>query len=253
MKAVKAKARPKSAPSKAMEKAIEKVATKIFNKRVEDKAVYLSPAVVEYNSVITVSDDIKFINPDCSQGTQEGNRVGDQTSPKKLTLDYVICMKNNYGGTTSATRIGVRVFVVTPKLYTDRASITANANSWLPYLLRKGNSATPFNGLIADLYAPVNTEIVTCHYEAIHYLSIPYMITQAGQSETAFSYRHFRKVFNLKGRKFLYDSNYQAGQQPTNYSPCILLGYCHLDGSTADTVNTQVQMTYTSLLDYEDA
>jgi len=236
-------------PSKTLVKQVQS----IIAKNVEDKAAYIEAGAVLYNSVITTSGDIRFILPDVSQGVQEGNRIGDQLSAKRLTLNGLINMNLTFGGSTNATRLGVRVFIVQPKLYMDRASITANANSWLPYLLRKGNSASAFNGTVGDLYAPVNSETVTTYYDKVHYLSIPYMLTQAGQQETAFSYRHFNKVFNLKGKKFLYDSNYSAGQYPTNFSPVILIGYAHLDGSTADTVNTQISLSFTSLLDYEDA
>lgn len=238
-----------SKPSKTLVKQVQS----IISKNVEDKAAYIEGAAVLYNSVITTSGDIRFLLPDVSQGVQEGNRVGDQTRAKKLTINGLLNMGLSFGGSTNATRLGVRVFIVQPKLYQDRASITANANNWLPFLLRKGNSASPFNGTVSDLYAPVNTEIVTKYYDKIHYMSIPYMLTQAGQQETAFSYKHFSKVFNLKGKKFLYDSNYSAGQYPTNFSPVIIVGYAHLDGSSADTVNTQISMSFTSLLDFEDS
>jgi len=236
-------------PSKKFVKQVQS----IISKNVEDKSSYLEAGAVSYNSVITTSSDIRFIVPDVSQGVQEGNRVGDQIRAKKLVLNGLINMNLTFGGSTNATRLGVRVFIVQPKLYMDRASITANANSWLPFLLRKGNSATAFNGTVGDLYAPVNSEIITTYYDKIHYMSIPYMLTQAGQQETAFSYRHFRKEFKLKGKKLLYDSNYAAGQQPSNYSPVIIIGYAHLDGSTADTVNTQISLSYSTLMDFEDA
>lgn len=236
-------------PSKALKKAVES----IMAKKTEDKTGYKEEAVVAYNSPISVSSDIKFLMPDVGQGAQEGNRIGDQLFGKRLIINGILGLDLSYATARPACRIGVRVFMVQPKLYTDRASITANANSWLPYLLRKGNVATAFNGSVPDLYAPVNSEVVTTYYDKVHYLSMPYMATAAGQQETAFSYRHFKYALKMTNKKLLYDSNYQAGQQPTNYSPVILLGYAHLDGSSADTQNTQVTMQFNSWFDYEDA
>lgn len=236
-------------PSKALVKTIQSV----ISKNVEDKSVYLAGAATAYNSLISVAGDINFVLPDISQGTGEGNRIGDQVRAKRLVLDGLINMNLTYGGSTNATRLGVRVFIVQPKLYTDRTSISANFASWLPFLLRKGNTGVPFGGLVADLFAPVNTEVITTYYDKVHYMSIPYMLTQAGQQETAYSFRHFRKEFKLKNKKLLYDSGYGSNVQPSNYTPVMLIGYAHLDGSGADQINSQISLSWTTLLDYEDA
>lgn len=236
-------------PSKTFVKQVQS----IISKNNEDKSVFLAGATTAYNSLISVAGDINLIVPDVNQGTGEGQRIGDQVRVKKFTLDALIQMNLTYGGSTAATRIGVRVFIVQPKLYMDRTTIVNNFASWLPLLLRKGNTGVPFGGLVADLYAPVNTEMITCYYDKVHYMSIPYMITQAGQSETAFSYKHIRKEFKLRNKKLLYDSGYSSNNQPTNYSPVLLLGYAHVDGSQFDVGSSQVQMNWTTLLDYEDA
>lgn len=238
-----------SKPSKTLVKQVQS----IIAKNVEDKSVYLSGAATAYNSVISVAADINFLLPDVSQGTGEGNRIGDQIKAKKFVLNGLINMNLTFGGSTNATRLGVRVFMVQPKLFMDRSAISANFASWLPYLLRKGNTGVPFGGTVSDLYAPVNTEMITCYYDKIHYLSIPYMLTQAGQQETAYSYRHFRKEFKLKNKKLLYDSGYSSNNQPSNYSPVMLIGYAHLDGSNADQINSQISLSWSTLLDYEDA
>jgi len=236
-------------PSKTLVKQVQS----IISKNVETKSVYYSAPMTAYNSVISVAGDIGFILPDISQGTAEGNRIGDQVRGQKLVLDGFINMNLTFGGNTNATRLGVRVFVVQPKLFSSADVITNNFASWLPFLLRKGNSGVPFGGTIADLYAPVNSEIVTTYYDKVHYMNIPYMLTQAGQMETAYSYKHFRHVFKLNNKKLLYDSGYGSNSKATNFSPVILIGYCHLDGSNPDNANTQISMSYTSLLDFEDA
>jgi len=236
-------------PSKSLTIAVKK----IMRKDVEDKTGYKEENMIAYNSKINESADIKFLLPDVGQGPQEGNRIGDQLTARKLKINGLMNLTLSYSNAVSGCRIGVRVMMVQPKLYTDRASITANANSWLPYLLRKGNTATGFNGTVPDLYAPINSEVVTKYYDKVFYLSMPFMTTAAGQQETAFSYRHFTHTLKVNNKKLLYDSNYQAGQQPTNYSPVILLGYSHVDGSTADSGHTQVSMQFNSYFDYEDA
>jgi len=240
-------------PSKSLTIAVKK----IMRKDVEDKTGYKEENMIAYNSKINESGDIKFVMPDVGQGSQEGNRIGDQVTARKLKINGLLNLNmipsTNYAGQISACRIGVRIMIVQPKLYTDRASITANANSWLPYLLRKGNTAVGFNGTVPDLYAPINSEVVTKYFDKVIYLSMPLMQTQVGQQETAFSYRHFTTTLKVNNKKLLYDSNYQAGQQPTNYSPVILLGYSHVDGSTADSGHTQVNMQFNSYFDYEDA
>lgn len=236
-------------PSKTFVKQVQS----IISKNNEDKSVFLAGPVTQYNSGISVASDINFLLPDVSQGTGENNRIGDQIRAKKLIIDGLINMNMAYGASSSSTRLAVRVFIVQPKLFTDRATISANFSSWLPYLLRKGGSGVPFAGEVADLFAPVNTELITCYYDKIHFMTVPYMLTQAGQQETAYSYRHFRKELKIKNKKLMYDSGYSSNNQPSNYSPVILIGYAHVDGTAADVVNTQISLSWTSLLDYEDA
>jgi len=241
--------RKNAKPSKALKKAVES----IMSKKIEDKTGYKEEAVTYYNGQINQSNEIKFLMPDVGQGSQEGNRIGDQIAARRLVINGLINLELSYSTARPACRIGVRIFMVQPKLYNDRASITANANSWLPYLLRKGNVAAPFNGSVPDLFAPVNSEVVTTFYDKVIYLSMPYMASAVGQQETAFSFKHFKHALKVNSKKLLYDSNYQAGQQPTNYSPCILMGYAHVDGSTADSQNSQVGLQFNSWFDYEDA
>jgi len=236
-------------PSKKLVKQVQS----IIHKNVETKQAFLQQVTTTYNSGIDTSADIKFIVPSIDQGVNESQRIGDHLRAQKLKLSGILTMNLTYGASTSATRLGVRVFIVQPKLFTNQPSILANAADWLPYLLRKGNVSVPFSGLIQDLHAPVNTDMITCYYDKIFYMTIPYMLTNVGQSETRFSTKFFTKEFKLRNKKLSYNTGYASNQQPTNWSPVILLGYVHLDGSAADTVNQQVAMSWDSLITYEDA
>lgn len=225
----------------------------IIHKNTENKQGFRYQNTTSYNSGIDTSADIAFLVPNVAQGPEENARNGDRIRAQKLTLKGILQMNLSYANTYSGCRIGVRVFVVQPKLFTNQPSILANANNWLPYLLRKGASSLPFSGVISDLACPVNREMITCYYDKVFYMTIPYMATAAGQQETYHSTKFFNKTFKLRNKELKYNSNYESNLQPTNYAPVIIVGYVHLDGTAPDVVNQQLTMSWDSILDYEDA
>jgi len=153
----------------------------------------------------------------------------------------------------SNCRLGVRVFIVQPKMYSNYDAVYANATTWMSTLLRKGLSTVGFTGLINDLTLDVNREAITVYHDKVYYVNTPYLVSSVGDATTYNSVRFINKTIKLRNKLLKFDSIFNSGKTPTNFNPVLLVGYVHLDGSGADTLTTQVSFTSNTYLDYEDA
>jgi len=232
-------------PSKSFVKKVMSV----IHKTSESKQAFTSQQNVYYNSGINANADTTSILPNIGQGTGDHQRIGDQLRGQRLQLKGALQI---YSPTTtnSNSRVAVRMMVVMPKQYTvfDN-SVTGN---WMPYLLKKGGVTTAFTGILSDLWAPINTDVVTKYYDKVFYLSSAYTAA-IGTSTQGNSVKFFSHKFNLKNKLLKYDAGIAGGLLPTQYAPQIILGYVHMDGTSPDTLTTAVSMSFDSIFTYEDA
>lgn len=257
---MRSKARPKGRfHSKAFKKAVQK----IVHKDVETKQAFANQylQIQNYNSGINSSGDNNFIVPAISNSTLDNGRIGDQIRAQKLTVKgYFI---SRFTGTAGSTyyqncRIGVRMFIVQPKAYLGQGAISSASTAWMGALLKKGGTTSAFTGLINDLYAPVNTDAITCYYDKVFYVQNPYSNAILGSGTANLlmptgTTKFFSKTIKLRNKCLKYDTSVDSGLTPVNYNPTLLLGYCYLDGTSGDSVTTQIGLSWDSILDYEDA
>jgi len=242
-------------PSKSFTKAVQSV----IHKDAENKSAYHAIDTVSFNSGINSTGDMQRILPNCQVGTAENQRIGEQCRLQSLSLKGHL-MLSTANNSIANSRIGVRVFIVQPRNLSGFPDVTASA-TWLNRLLQKGGANVGFTGIISDLYAPINTDDIITYYDKVYYCTMPYIYTAtlgvptSGYSTTTIDYLNSVKFFNIKlkvkNKLLKYDKDY-SGDQPTSYSPVMLVGYTHLDGSAADVVTTQVQVSYDSVSSYED-
>lgn len=246
-----------SKPSKALIKTIQKV----IHKDVETKSAYVQQFNTFFNSGINSGGDCLPLVGTITQGTTDNNRIGDQVRAQKLRVSGHFISR--FTGTTGTTyynncRIGVRMMIVQPKSFLSAGAIVANATTWQGQLLKRGSTITGFTGIIPDLYSDINTDAVTVYYDKVSYIQNPYsnaalfspdpnLVMPSGTT------RFFSKTINLRNKLLKFSSGIDAGATPTNYNPVMILGYAYLDGSSADSVTTQIAMSFDSYVDYEDA
>lgn len=254
------RARPvrKAKPSRAFTKAVQK----IINKNAEDKIAFTTSgnSLISFNSAISATGDVMQIMPNISYGNFEGNRVGDEIRAKKFQVKGYLNLAVDTTLSSSNKRIAVRLLVVQPKRYGTYADIAGNAGVWMPTLLKKGNTQTGFTGVISDLWAPINTDEITKYYDRVIYMSQDNIFQNTGSTaptqQIAQNIQNTIKFFTVnlptRNRKLLYDNSSDAGLQPTNFQPVLVLGYVHLDGSSPDSVETQVGLQYDATLHYQD-
>lgn len=246
-------------PSKAFVKKVKQV----LHKDVETKQAFNNQfgQIQSYNSAINSSGDCAILVPNIANGATDNARIGDQIRAQKLSIKgHLITRFTGSAGTTyyQNCRIGVRMFIVQPKSFMSQGNIVSNAATWQATLLKKGGTTTGFTGLISDLYAPVNTDAITCYYDKVFYVQNPYSNAVLGSGANNLlmptgTTKFFSKTLKLRNKLLKYDSSIDAGLTPTAYNPVLIMGYSYLDGSSADAVTTNLAMSYVSVLDYEDA
>lgn len=245
-------------PSKYLNKTIQKV----INKNEEDKMVTAKFPRTSFNSGINSEGDIIKIMPPVELGSNSAQRIGNQIMAKSLMIYANLLVK--YTATTASisdympnSRIGVRVMVVQPKTVMNATNVTQNQGAWLSRLLRDGASSVAFDGTLDNFYLPINTEAITKYYDKKFYFNsdsvyLPATNTDAITIQTLNTVKRLNIPVISKLKKILYDQSFDT-QYSTNYTPVILLGYCHLNGDSPDTTTTAITMNFTSVLKYQDS
>lgn len=242
-----------SKPSKKFTKMVQK----IIHSDAETKYVQLNSGFQSFNSGINVAADVLQVVPGMARGTGDANRIGDQIRFQKMVLKGHMIMSTNYQDLNSS-RIGVRLMIVQPKLYSQITAVQTNLG-WLTSLIKKGSTTGNFTGSIQDLYSDINRDVVTVYYDKVYYLDMPAIISTAGTTsvntqvaeQLRTTTRFFSKTFNLKNKLIKYDDTISPND-PTNYAPVLLVGYAHLNGSAADVANTQLGLQFCNNVYYED-
>lgn len=227
----------------------------IIHKQTESKMASLSYPLTYFNSDALSQADVIKVLPDIVQGTDNAQRIGDDVTSQKLTLKGHFLLARITGAGQS--RIGVRMIVCCPKRYPIYTDAYGQFGNWINSVLMKGTTEIGLNGTIESLYLPINTNSITCYYDKVTYITQPYQLPITNATSTSDnedltnSCKFFSKTITLK-KKLKYD-NVSPTNQPTNWSPVLLCSYVKLDGSTPDSLNTNLLMSFVSTLQYEDA
>lgn len=243
--------RKNAKPSKTLVKQVNS----IIRKNVENKQAWLTYPIQSFNSGSDLASDVLQVMPLVPQGIAENNRIGDDIRAQKLTIRGH--MISTMQGNLSYCRIAVRILVCQPKALPNTVLEGTNVNSWLPYVLRRGGSNMGLDGTPESLYAPVDTDVITCWHDKTYYISQPAQYTNVAFQETHWLTKFFNLSLNLKNKLLKYNGNFSGDNRPVAYAPVILFSYVMLDGTApivfGDLRPNLMSMTFTSCLEYEDA
>ena len=246
----------KYAPKKGakLTKQQEKAVVALVHKNAETHQAFHSIVSENFNSSPNSTADAKRIMPSINKGDEDYQREGDRLTGRSLTVRGAIVYNPSVGqyGTYANARLGVRLMVVQPRIYSNIDDVQNNASTWLAYLLKKGGTTTAFTGILSDLWAPINTDGIIKHYDKIFYMDAPYQQTAVGSVLMGRSTRLFTIKMKVKDKILKYENSVSGGIQPTNYSPVVLIGYTHMDGSAPDSVTTAIQLSYDVIFNFDD-
>jgi len=221
-----------------------------LHKAVENKLVSLEYPITDFNSGATSSGDVIQVIPTMSQGVGDGNRTGNQVTMRNFNIRGHMNIIPN-GNDEPRSRVLVRMLVVIPRQFPTNDISVANTGSWLPFVLKIGNSSAPLDGTIQSMYLPTNKEIITTLVDKRFYMNSDFFSKLGTENySTRFVTKFFNFNLKVKSKILRYDD---AQTIPLNYSPSLLLSYCFLDGSPPSSLSTCLSMSFVSVLDYEDA
>lgn len=254
-KKAKAVKRVKSSP------VLKKAVAQILSAKVETKEAYHNSGntLTFFNSGINAIGDMMQIVPSITTGTGDNTRNGSQLLAKSLNIrGYIKLQPGDTLDQTTLPSVVARLMVVTYKPRPSYIEATASA-SGLNGLLRKGGTISAFTGLLSDIHAPINTDLWTVHADKRFYLNQSFLNglgAAVPSNSVAQDIRNTVKFFNInvkcRNRVLKYDATSGSDLYPTNFGPMLLLGYSYLDGSSPDTVSTQLGLQYITTLKFED-
>jgi len=244
------KAKRAAKPSKTFVKKVQKV----IHADVETKQAYHIMAPTNFNSGIDAAGDAIRILPNISQGTAENNRIGNQLKAQNLTIKGCVSWSPSIGtfGSFANARLGVRLFVIQPRNYSEISEVLANSSTWMPTLLQKGGVSAPFTGAINDLWAPLNSDAFIKYYDKVFMLNGTYQATAVGMTQLLGATKMFKIALKCRNKTIKYENTISTNN-PMNYAPVFCIGYAHLDGSGPDTVSTAITVQWDAVFNYEDA
>jgi len=226
----------------------------------EDKQASSNSGLIQHNSAIAVGDLLRLV-PAITQGTAEGQRIGNEIMAKTLKVQGLLNV--NYNGQRTRAKIGVRVFMFSVKGCADANSAIAQSATWINGMLRDGTNVRAFDGSVRSYFLPVNTDLITLHAERRCNMTFPFQLNTgiapdatSFPVQTQFSYKYWKASIKCKNKKLKFSSQSAGGgidTIPNNWGPLIAVGYCKLDGSAPDVLDTGVTSEISSQLYFEDA
>jgi len=226
-----------------------------IHRNIENKSAYHSYALTGHNSSIANMGDAIQVFPNIQKSINENGRVGAHIKQMSMVVrgHFILSTIGNETTSTFKHNIAVRVMCVKVKQFRNVKDAINNYSIWMPSLLSKGSSGAAFTGVIDDLYADLNTDVVTKKYDKIFRVSQGYYNTGDNSYPPSLNTAKMFS-FNIKDKSLLrYDDSVDSGLTPTNSGYVMLLGYVFLDGTTPDTVSTTINMAFNTSVKYEDA
>lgn len=237
----------------------------IISSLTESKQAYTTTgdALIQFNSGIDSTGDIRQILPSISQGVADNNRIGDQIRGQNLNVKghIKLSIQSKDGTTTDGAalpNVMARLMVVSMKTKPNFTEASSSAAP-LASLLKKGGTTVGFTGQISDLYAPINRDLFTVHHDKKFYLNQSFVNGIGPSPASSIIAQDIRNTvkffnFNVKCKKIIkYDEDVSSGLLPTNFGPMLLLGYSYLSGDTPDALYTNLGLCYDSTFTFEDA
>jgi len=257
------KLKPKKTPKTPKAKKTVTKKVKVIQRVIEDKQAYSASNATFFNSGIDSAADMLRIIPNITKGVNDNQRVGDQLSAKSLHLKgFLRFLPQPSSGSVNIPKWGhvaIRMMILSMKTAPNYDAAILNSGL-LNNLLRKGGTTVAFTGAISDLYADINTEVFTKHYNKVFFVNQSYVMQPTGagnQSAVALDVSKLVKFFNIKlnckNKIWKYDDGTSSGVLPSNYGPFLCAGYSYMDGSSPDVLSTNLQISWDTIFNYEDA
>jgi len=197
-----------------------------------------------HNAPITDADVVPIVGS-IPEGTSSNQRLGDRIKPKSLKVRGVIGL--NPDNNPNNKPMIVTVMILACKDKKTNALVTAGAG--LVDLLKPnigGTEQVAWDGTTYRSTFPVNTEKFKVYYQR-QFMLAPGSL---GAGTREFDFRKWKYTFKDLPASLTFDEG--TGDDPNNFAPFLVTGWCYTDGSAPDVV-PRLLTNVSSVLSYEDA
>lgn len=217
---------------------------------VETKVKVYTSNVTAFNQQITTTGDCLRLMPQILTGTSQDARIGTEIKMSSIKLRGVLTF--TLGQTTAAnTRIGVRLLILKAKRFQDWNSAATDFGTNYTKLLE--GSAAGFTGTVQDFNTPVNRDYFAVIADKRYYMNQSLNSASTNTLEVYNTTKFVNMTIPYSRRTVVYDDQFSAGEA-VNYPYFMVLGYCKLDGSSADLpITTYLTFQYTTTAYYNDS
>lgn len=181
--------------------------------------------------------DIMRLMPQIDQGDEMDNRQGSKLRLKNINCKFLFTLPENVSQSSAHSAIQCRLLVLSPKTIKnwDRFLTQWHQGLDLQYnYLRKGSTATYYQGDNFSLHYPVNTAYFTTHLDKKFVLNRGYNANNNSAVKTPCKFINF----NLKCKNKLIQFDDATSNTCSNYTPFAIFLYSYVSGTVEATAST---------------
>ena len=238
-KSTKAK-RPKVSLTKAVQQEIKKIEIQNAEHKKQSYSVNSLPIkVYDAGTQSLTTIDLTNVLYNITQGTGEGNRIGNKIKLTTLTVKISL----NIGVTSLLNNVYMRVLILRKKVGVD------TPNGFYGQLFQNGNTAQAPTGTTIDMMRPVNTDYFTVYHSKMVLMGSSDAVTSANPGNNTAIAKML--TFKMPLTNIIYNDTTIF---PTNVSaymafvPCLANGFAITAGAIAPYfVSADVNVRYTDL------
>jgi len=239
-KRTKAKARAKMPLTKTIRQEIKKIEISNAEHKKQSYSVNSLPIkVYDPGPSFLTTIDLTNVLYNITQGTGEGNRIGNRIKVSSLTARISL----NVGTTSLLNNAYFRVLILRKKIGVDTTNGTYST------LFQNGNSAQAPTGTTIDMMRPINTDYFTVYHSRMVLMGSSDAVTSANPGNNTSIAKMM--TFKLPNPTVVYNDGIifpsNVGYYMT-FVPCLANGFAITAGAVAPYfVSADVNVTYTDL------
>jgi len=225
--------------------------------QLEKKFVSSSVQSANFNSSISTIGDLKALVPQITSGTGSWQRLDQRITPLRLTTNWHFAFSD---GITRSMNILVTLYCFTKKNIKYVPDMLADVTTNGIQLLAAGNSGIvqPYNGYVTEGDLPFNKDSYTLikkfQFQLTNNVGYPNGDTTAGNApNVSLAASHKKISLTLKTPKQLTYKPSNTIVYPDGFAPFWAVGYAHVGGQAPDSINTDLNVSWNTMMTYTDA
>jgi len=251
-----AAAKSYAAKTKSSKSLVAKV-QRMVNGTLEKKFVSTAQQSVNLNSSISSLSDQRALIPQVTSGTGSWQRLDQRITPLRLTTTWHFAFSDTIN---RSMNILVTLYCYHKKNIGYVPDMIADQGLNGIQLLQSGNTGVvqPYNGYITEGDLPFNKDsynlIKKYQFQLTNNVGLPNGDTVAGNAaNVSLAASHKKITLTVKTPKQLRYKPSTGILYPDGFAPFWAVGYAHVGGAAPDSVNTDLNVSWNTMMTYTDA